>query len=171
LPAKALIALRLLSKKDSIRICNEDNSISFTDSTTTITAQKIDAKYPAYKSVIPHNNDINATIDKDVLVSAIDRLSKFANDQTRMITLSFGQEAVTITATDYDKGLEATETHQCECTEAITISFNAGFLSKMVKNISTKDVVFELSKPNTAALIKEIANDDYLSLIMPVMPA
>ena len=54
------------------------------------------------------------------------------------------------------------------------IGFNSKLLIEMLQNISTPDIVIELSTPNRAGIIlpnKNIDDENLLMLIMPMMIA
>jgi DNA polymerase-3 subunit beta len=52
------------------------------------------------------------------------------------------------------------------------IGFNAIYLTEVLSNVDTDDVVFEFSSPNRAGVVSPAVQDDgehILMLIMPVM--
>jgi DNA polymerase-3 subunit beta len=80
---------------------------------------------------------------------------------------------MTISAQDLDFSNEATE--QMNCTyegEAMTIGFNAKFLSEMLAVLETDEIKLQMSTPSRAGIIvptEEESDEALLMLVMPVM--
>jgi DNA polymerase-3 subunit beta len=80
-----------------------------------------------------------------------------------------------MSAEDIDLSNEAVERLGCDYAgEDMEIGFNSKLLIEMLQNISTPDIVIELSTPNRAGIIlpnKNIDDENLLMLIMPMMIA
>ena len=69
----------------------------------------IEAKFPDFNAVIPTNNQNKMIVNREELISALRRLSIFANKTTNQIVLNIQDKSLTITAQDLDFNNEATE--------------------------------------------------------------
>jgi DNA polymerase-3 subunit beta len=78
-----------------------------------------------------------------------------------------------ISAEDNERSSEAKETVLCEYdSEPMVIGFNAVYLTEVLGNVDSEEVVFEFSSPNRAGVVtpqEQEAGEDMLMLIMPVM--
>jgi DNA polymerase III subunit beta len=80
-----------------------------------------------------------------------------------------------LSAEDVDYSNEARENLNCNYDgEDMDIGFNSKFLHEMLSNLHSPEVLFEMSQPNRAGLIKPIEeeenkDEDILMLIMPLM--
>jgi DNA polymerase-3 subunit beta len=80
---------------------------------------------------------------------------------------------VVISAQDIDFSISAFEKLNCQYEgQEMEIGFKSVFLADILDNISSDDIVIEMSDPSRAALILPIEkseNEDELMLLMPMM--
>ena len=78
-----------------------------------------------------------------------------------------------ISSEDLDFSNEAHERLSCQFEgEDMEIGFNARFLIEMLNNLSSEEVILEMSTSNRAGLLTPSVsdeNEDVLMLVMPVM--
>ena len=79
-----------------------------------------------------------------------------------------------VSAKDTDYSVAGNETINCQYLgDDMKIGFKSNFLMEILNNISTTEVVFELSDPTRAGIIlpkdNENENEDVLMLLMPMM--
>ncbi|MCZ8022142.1 MAG: DNA polymerase III subunit beta [Cyclobacteriaceae bacterium] len=133
----------------------------------------IDERYPDYENVIPTSNPIKMTIGRTDLLSALKRISIYANKTTHQVRLKITGSELQISAEDLDFSNEANERLSCEHEgEDIEIGFNAKFLIEMLNNIDSDQIKLTMSAPNKAGVILPVDKDkteDILMLVMPVM--
>ncbi|MCU0383618.1 MAG: DNA polymerase III subunit beta [Cyclobacteriaceae bacterium] len=133
----------------------------------------IDERYPDYENVIPTTNPIKMTIGRTDLLSALKRISIYANKTTHQVRLKITGSELQISAEDLDFSNEANERLSCEHEgEDIEIGFNAKFLIEMLNNIDSDQIKLTMSAPNKAGVILPVDKDkteDILMLVMPVM--
>jgi DNA polymerase-3 subunit beta len=81
---------------------------------------------------------------------------------------------MTVSAQDIDFSISAFERIPCQYEgDDLEIGFKSVFLIEIIQNISSTDIVLELSDPSRAGIIlpldKENDNEDVLMLLMPMM--
>jgi DNA polymerase-3 subunit beta len=147
----------------------------FTIGSMAITTRIIDEKYPPYQNVIPSDNDKSLVVNQREILSAIKRVSLFANSNTRHVRFSMEPTVLAVHSEDEDSGGKGTETIPCEFSgKSFEVGFNYRFLEEAIKNISADDdpdlnVRMTFSTPIRAVLITPGAgNDSLLMLVMPV---
>ena len=133
----------------------------------------IDERFPDYDNVIPSGNNIKMTIERGDLLSALKRISIYANKTTHQVRLKITGSELQISAEDLDFSNEANERLSCEHDgEDIEIGFNAKFLIEMLTNMDSGLIKLTMSAPNKAGVILPAEKDkseDILMLVMPVM--
>jgi DNA polymerase III subunit beta len=133
----------------------------------------IDERFPDYENVIPSGNNIKMTIERSDLLSALKRISIYANKTTHQVRLKITGSELQISAEDLDFSNEANERLSCEHEgEDIEIGFNAKFLIEMLTNLDSTQIKLTMSAPNKAGVILPAEKDkaeDILMLVMPVM--
>lgn len=175
-PKKPLNLLKGLLASTSAEVemeYNESNA-SFAFDDTFVVCRLIDGKYPNYEAVIPTDNPNKLTVSREAFMGSIRRASIFANKTTHQVKLSIQGNELSIKAEDLDFANEANERLTCSYDgEDMNIGFNSKFLAEMLNNMSTENVVLEMSEPNRAGILlpteKENEAEDILMLVMPVM--
>jgi DNA polymerase-3 subunit beta len=174
LPKKpANILMNILSTLEGdIKLSFNDKGISINNKDFKLTARLLEARYPNYESVIPKDNPITITVDKNSLLNALKRVLPMANDTSNLVELSFKQGNITVSAKDIDFSKSAQETVTCDCETEINIGFKGSTLSEILKNINDDNIVIELSSPSRAGVFYSafgLTKEEYLSLCMPML--
>ncbi|MDP4587072.1 MAG: DNA polymerase III subunit beta, partial [Flavobacteriales bacterium] len=157
-----------------IKIAYTDSNALFTFDQITLMCRLIEGKYPNYEAVIPKDNPNKLTVGREDLLKSIKRVSIFANKTTHQVRLKISGSELSISAEDLDFANEANERLTCSYEgEDMEIGFNSRFVMDMLSNLTTENIVMELSAPNRAGIILPAENDDasedMLMLVMPVM--
>jgi DNA polymerase-3 subunit beta len=177
LPKKALNLLKANLPQDDTATkvdFNESNAFfSFGD--VSLICRLIDERYPDYKAVIPTENPNKLTLNRQDFLNSVKRISIFGNKTTNQINVKITGSELTIYAEDLDLSNEAVERLGCDYAgEDMEIGFNSKLLIEMLQNMSTPEIIMELSTPSRAGIILPSNNsndEDLLMLIMPMMIA
>lgn len=176
LPKKPANILKNLLPKESedVRVSFDDRNAIFTMEKYYMVCRLIEGRYPNYNSVIPQGNPHRATIDRQMMISALRRVSVFSSQSSSLIKLRFSENLVQVSAQDIDFSTSAEEALICQYTGAnMSIGFKSTFLIDILSNMSSQDVIFELADPSRAGVIvpaeQEKEKEDVLMLLMPMM--
>lgn len=175
IPRKALNLLKatLPSENTPVSIDFNMSNAYFKFGNIKMICRLIDERYPDYENVIPNNNNIKMAIGRTDFLSALKRISIYANKTTHQVRLKITGSELQISAEDLDFSNEANERLSCDHEgEDIEIGFNAKFLIEMLNNSDTDQIKLMMSAPNKAGVILPVEkdkNEDILMLVMPVM--
>jgi DNA polymerase-3 subunit beta len=175
IPRKALTLLKNCLPAENVNVAVEFNMSNayFKFNNIKMICRLVDERFPDYENVIPAQNDIKMTINRQEFMSSLRRISIYANKTTHQVRLKISGSELQIFAEDLDFSNEANEILACEHQgEDIEIGFNAKFLVEMLNNLSSKEISIEMSAPNKAGLLFPSdldENEDILLLVMPVM--
>ena len=143
-----------------------------------IVCRLVDGRYPNYEAAIPKDNPNKLVLDRQSFINTLRRVSIFASEATRQVRLSISADKLTISAEDLEFSNNAKETIPCQYEGSpMEIGFNAKFLTEMISNLDSEQVILEMSHPSRAGIIfpygddAEDKQDDILMLVMPVMLA
>ena len=169
-------ATKLVSRTlDDDALCTigvSDGHVSFTLDTARVIARLIDETYPNYEAVIPDENDRKLIVNRETLLNAVKRVGLYSSSMTNQIRLALTESEMTVSAEDIERSSEAKEVVRCEYdSEAMEIGFNSEYLTEVLGNVTTEEVLFRLSSPNRAGIVvpHDTEDPDILMLIMPVM--
>src|SRR5699024_10984696 len=176
MPKKPLGLLRniLQGSEEMVTIEYNETNTKFTFENTEMVCRLIDGKYPNYEAVIPKENPNKLTIDRNQFLSSVRRVSIFSNKSTHQKCLSLAGDRVQIYAEDIDISNTAEERRNCsDQGDELQIGLNCRFLVEMLTNLTSDEVLLEMSLPNRAGILTPVDGTDegekITMLVMPVM--
>jgi|UniRef100_UPI0040476F68 DNA polymerase III subunit beta len=174
MPKKPLNLLKgILNGADSdVTIEYNNSNAKFTFDNFVLVCRLIDGKYPNYEAVIPKENPNKLTVDRASFLNSVRRVSIFSSKTTHQIRLKMAGTELNISAEDLDYANKADERLSCDYHgDDMQIGFNSRFLSEMLNNLNSNDVLIEMSLPNRAGILTPIdGTDDGEQITMLVMP-
>ncbi len=133
----------------------------------------VEGNYPSYNAVIPQDNPNKAIIDRVDLANTLGRVSIFSNQASNLVKLHLSNNEMIVSAQDIDFSISAFEKLNCQYEgDEIEIGFKSLFLSDILENISSGDIIVEMSDPSRAAILlpfTKAENEEELMLLMPMM--
>lgn len=168
-PASVLSGV-LAKHTDGIVIQSDTRNICFTVGDTIMTCRMIEGRYPNYNSVIPQDNSCYLTVSRQALISALKRVSVFANSATNLVKIQASMGGVVLSCMDIDFSTSSKEQIECEYNGInMTIGFKSTLLLGILNNLSTSEIRMELKDATRAALLKPVDSDlDITMLLMPM---
>jgi DNA polymerase-3 subunit beta len=175
IPRKALNLLKSTLPSENTNVTVEFNIANafFKFENIRMICRLIDERFPDYDNVIPVDNEINMSINRNEFLSSLRRIAIYANKTTHQVRLKITGSELQISAEDLDFSNEANERLACEHEgDDVEIGFNARFLIEILNHLDSDEIEMLLSAPNRAGLIipkEKDENEDILMLVMPVM--
>lgn len=176
LPKKPASLLKNLLPREEfdVKVQFDDKNAFFTLSNYKLICRLVEGNYPSYNSVIPTNNPNKMVIDRLTFLNTVKRVSVFSNQASNLIKLNINDNQLVVSAQDIDFSISAVERLNCEYEgDEIEIGFKSTFLQEILTNISTREVMVEMSDPTRAGLLLPVETDEedeeMLMLLMPMM--
>ena len=177
LPSKALSMIQKLTADENelVHIAVTDNQavIVFgedpTDARATLSTNLVEGTFPPYEDVIPKDQNIKVTFNRDVLASAVKRAALLTNEESRGVRLAFnGSEKSLVLSSRAPEMGEAKINVELSSYEGedIEIGFNPTFITDALKVITDPEIMIELKSGNKPGLFK--AGNDFVYVVMPV---
>ena len=168
-PKKPLSAIKNALPPDSmVKISYSAQNAFFSFSNYNISCRLTDARYPAYRGVIP-NNEKQLTVNKSDLLSSVKRVANYANKTTNQIKFKITENGLTISAENIDFNTKGSEKLPCEFNSgSLEIGFNAKYLIEILSVLDGDTVRIKLSEPNRSGVLYG-DNDELMCLLMPVI--
>ena len=167
LPTKAVSELmRILSNDGDLKIYAQKNQVIFELGTTTLSSKLIDGVYPNYRQVIPGGCEERVVIDRELLLSALRRVSVVTTDKSNATRLTFSANQLTISTNTPDVG-EGRDTVPVKYAgKEVSIIFNPEYVMDPLKNIDDDEIFIELNDGHSPALLK--CSIPFLYVLMPL---
>lgn len=172
-PKKPANLLKSLLPKEQGQVIIEfdERNATFILSNYRMVCRLIEGRYPNYNSVIPQNNPNKVTIDRQMLIGALRRVSIFSSQSSSLIKLRLKENELIVSAQDIDFSTSAEETQVCQYAETpMSIGFKSTFLLDILNNISSGEIIIELADPSRAGVIVPIEQEENENLLMLLMP-
>ncbi len=175
LPKKPATLLKNILPKESgeVDVKFDAKNAYFKLANYTLICRQVEGRYPNYNGVIPQNNPYKVIIDRSTLINALKRVSVFSNQASNLIKLDINNNLIHVSAQDIDFSISAEEKIPCQFNDnAIKIGFKSAFLIEILNNLSSQEVVLELTDPSRAGIILPMDDDkkeDILMLLMPML--
>lgn len=173
LPKKPANMLKNILPKESgnVDITFDSKNAFFKLANYTMICRQVEGRFPNYNGVIPKSNAYKIIIDRVTLLNALKRVSVFSNQASNLVKLNFETNQIHISAQDIDFSISAEETISCQFdAEPIKIGFKSAFLIEILSNISSTEVVLELTDPSRAGIILPLENEPNEEILMLLMP-
>ncbi len=171
-PAKALNLVARSVEEGDNKIAVDSSHIQFALGNTTLTSRLIEENYPNYESVIPLDNDKKLTVNREMLLASVRRVSLYSSTTTHQVRFSLKKNELKIAAEDVDFGGEAREKIPCHFeADELEIGFNSTYVVDILSHIESEEVAFKFSSAVRAAIITPASgreNEDVLMLVMPM---
>ena len=148
-------------------ICQSGDNIFFT--------RTIDSEYIDYERIIPRDNDITVTLDRERFLDALERANIVADEKIKGSTRSY----VKLTTDDQFISITSASVNgrvsdELDCVHEggeIEIGFNCRYLINSVKVSEGENIRLTLKSPTQAMTIEAVEEDDefkYFYMVLPV---
>jgi DNA polymerase-3 subunit beta len=170
IPRKTVSELQKLVDNPDLTVTVEvsDAKIRFTIGSIVLSSKLIDGTFPDYQRVIPTNNDKELKIDCQSFAQAVDRVSTISSERGRAVKLALGEGQLTLTVNNPDSGSATEELAVGYDNDPLEIGFNAKYLLDITSQLSGSEAVFMLADPGSPTLVRDLAGDDALYVLMPM---
>ena len=170
IPKKTIYELsKLLVEKDqNVLISISSNRIVFTIGNIIFISKLIDGSFPDYKRVIPKDNSNILKINREILLSAIDRVSTIANDKSPVIKFKLLHNVLNLNTINNESSTASEDLKIKYDGDEIEIGFNSKYIMDIVNNLEDEEISINL-KDNTSPIIAlENSNSNLVYVLMPM---
>jgi DNA polymerase-3 subunit beta len=175
LPKKPASLLKNVLPKEEgdVSVAFDDQNAYFTMQNYRLVCRLVEGNYPSYNAVIPQDNPNKVVIDRVGLFNTLGRVSIFASQGSNLVKLHLATNELVVSAQDLDFSISAFEKLNCQYEgDEMEIGFKSAFLADILENISSTDIVLELSDPARSGIFvpfDKSEDEDELMLLMPMM--
>lgn len=173
LPGKPAGILRSLIGKetDNIKIRKDDKSAIFTFGEFRLGCRFVKGNYPNYNRVIPQDNPNELTIDRQVLLAAMRRVSLFASKASSLVKMTMDANETLLQSQDLDYSTRADERVACSYEgNPLSIGFNSVYMIEVLNNLPGDSIIVKLSDPGRPGLFMPFEQEEGENIVMLQMP-
>ena len=174
IPKKPLNLLKgILSQSETqVTIEYNESNAKFSFDQLDYVCRLIDGTYPNYEAVIPKENPNKLIVNRTLLLNSTKRISNLASKATHQMRVKITGNSLQIFAEDIEYNNRANETIPCNYEgDDMEIGFNSKFFMEMLSNLSSEDILLEMSYSNRPGILTPADGlDEGEKIYMLVMP-
>jgi len=166
-PSKAVTEIqRLLADDGDAKLTVGANQVSFEANNTLLVSKLIEGNYPNYRQVIPNEAKERVTLEREVFLNTVHRVSLLASEKSNSVKLVFSKNNIDIMANTPEVG-EAKESLPVQYKgKEFSIAFNPEFLMAPLRNLANDEIFFDLIDEMSPGVIK--IQSPFLYVLMPM---
>jgi len=170
IPKKTIYELcKLLSEIDKdVYISISSNKIIFTIDNIIFISKLIDGSFPDYKRVIPKDNSNILKIDREILLSAVDRVSTIANEKSPVIKFKLLQNVLNLNTINNESSTASEDLKINYDGDEIEIGFNSKYIMDIINNLEDKEISINLKDNISPIIALENSNSNLVYVLMPM---
>ena len=160
---------KILNDSDEFCTISFDNKkMEATFGDITLTASLMAGEFIDYKKILPPTFRTKVTVDRMMLLDAIDRASLLAREgKNNLIRMSFRTDIMTISS-NASLGDVLEELPAELDGDPIDMAFNAKYISDIIRNIDEEKICLNLNSNVSPCVIAQQDGEEYLYLILPI---
>ncbi len=154
--------------KKKVNISIGDKHLLFSIDKIQFLTRLIEGSYPNYENVIPQSNEKKMYINRDSFIRVLRRVSIMSKERASAVKFDLIQDNLTVSSSSPDIGEAKEEISIDYKFDTLSLGFNARYVLDVLGEMETDTVVFEFQDPLSPVLVKEVGNENYLCVIMPM---
>lgn len=165
------IVKEAFATSENITISSDENMICIFSEKARFISMNIDTTYPNYDSVIPKVFKYEFTINRKLLIEALERVILVASQSTKVVRFTFTETQTTISSSDSDfstDGSESVAMIQSTVPVDFHIGFNGASLISELRTAQADEMIIKLNSAGSAMVLVE--NDPKSEILMLLMP-
>lgn len=169
-PKKGVLEIRKLAESGpgSIELSASEKFLFAAKGDTEVWVRLLDAEFPDYRQVVPKENLLTATVERDAFEEVLRRVGVMAPDKVHSVRLSFSGKQLEVSSTSPDQG-EARDLLEAEYDgPALKIGFNGRYLQDAVGGITEGKVVLQMKDDVSQVILRPEKDASYLAIVMPM---
>ncbi len=166
-PTKAVTELgRLLGDEGDVRLSVGENQVSFQINDTLLASKLIEGNYPNYRQVIPGEAKERVTLERELFLNAVHRVSLLSSEKSNSVKLVFTKNNIEIAANTPDVGEARESLAVAYKGREFSIAFNPEFLQAPLRALPNDEVYLDLIDEMSPGVIK--IQSPFLYVLMPM---
>ncbi len=163
-----LLKISLIANSETIKIYKEMKKIVIMIDKTKIVTRLMQGQFPKYNQFIPQTFSKEAIVNKNDLISALERVAVMVNEKNSIVKFEFADNTLKLSGDSPEAGNSQDELDVKYMSEPLAIGFNYKFILEFLKIVESEDITIKLNSSLSATIFTPVSDEDYLYLVMPV---
>ena len=149
-----------------MRLSVDENQVSFQIGETLLASKLIEGNYPNYRQVIPGEAKERVTLERELFLNAVHRVSLLASEKSNSVKLVFTKNNIEIAANTPDVGEARESLAAAYKGREFSIAFNPEFLQAPLRVLTNDEVYLDMIDEMSPGVIK--IQSPFLYVLMPM---
>lgn len=168
-PNKAVQELnRILQEEGSLKIVFGDNQLMFKAGETVLITRLIEGEFPNYEQVIPKEGSNKIKVNTQRFFVGTKRAALLTHQDSQSIRIDLLKDRMIISKSTPELGEVKDQIDISYKGKEMSVGFNPHYLTDALKNISQEEIDIELEAPDKAGVIRTLAPQRYIYLVLPM---
>ena len=170
LPRKALMEIRKVCELmgEMVDITFDERVAQFSGNRIHFKTRLIEGKFPNCDPIIPKDNDLRATINRENLIHSLRIVSAISTEKLRPVKLNLESNLLKLESEKTEFGEASDECSVNYDGKSFEIGFNTRYLLDVLNVMKSEEILMEFKNPMSPSVIREPNNDVFLSVLMPL---
>ena len=157
---------RMVDGKDEVRVVIDDKHVQISTDIITLISRTIEGNFPDYDNVIPENNTNIITVEKDLFLKGIRKVSAIIG-RSEPVKIKFQNNKMEIDAeSDVGRAKEVIDINYEG--EELNMNFNVKFVIDVLSHIDGNKIIIKVPEAYGAVLFEGEEGMDHRNIIMPI---
>lgn len=172
-PAKALRELEKMMQMQQgsdVSVRFDQGQMTFEWKHQRLTSRLLEGQYPNYRQLIPNQFSRQLTVERRLLVGALERIAVLADQRNSIIKMSLDpkSETIVLSVDAQDVGSGREEIPAQISGEELDIAFNVKYLLEGLKALTTNEVQMQFNTATSPSVLSPLGGLKMTYLVMPV---
>lgn len=159
---------RILPDEGMVDITVAQGKIMFECGPIRLVSSLLQNLFPPYNQIVPKSTPSVVTVDREQFLHAVRGVSVISGDRAGLIRLEISPSEMIVKAEQTQIG-QAEVAINCEYNaEAIVIGYQSQFLIDVLRILDGETISLGLSDPRSPGVIRQVGDDSFLYVLMPV---
>lgn len=170
LPRKTILELykSLADSDEEVTIEIAGNQVKFSFGAVSIHSKVVDGKFPDYNRVIPAGNDKLLPMDRQQLLSSMQRAAILSNEKFRGVRLVLTPGLLKIICNNTEQEEAQEELEVSFDSTPLDIGFNIQYLLDVLTNMPVETLNFSFGEAGSSVLVTIPDNEHFKYIVMPM---
>ena len=144
------------------------SKIIFYINNTILISKLIDGTFPDYNRVIPNNNDNKLIINRERLLSAVDRVSTIANEKSPVVKFKLLENVINLNTINNENSTATEDIKINYSGDKFEIGFNSKYIMDIVNNLQDDEIILNFRDNSSPITAQENSSPNLIYVLMPM---
>jgi len=169
-PKKGIYELKKITEdvSDDIEMTFMDNSAVVKKGDTIVVMRLVDGEFPDYTRVVPPNNDLLVTVEREPFLRALKRIAILSSEKFKGVRFSIEPDMLEISSSNPEVGEAKEELEIVFTGTSMVTRFNARYIIDVLSILGDDSIHIHMKSEMTPAIIKPASDHGFQAIIMPM---